>query len=118
MQGLVLIGRRHLRSNNSWMHNLPSLVKGPTRAPAHASARRRERGLTDGARVEVRSRPGAVQAELELSETIARGVVSLPHGFGHAPARATLRVAGALPAPSVNDLTDELKVEPILGTSI
>jgi anaerobic selenocysteine-containing dehydrogenase len=116
---LVLIGRRHLRSNNSWMHNLPSLVKGPERArllmhPLDAAAR----GLAAGARVRVGSRVGAVEVELELSDTVARGVVSLPHGFGHAAAAATLRVAGAQPAPSANALTDELLVEPLVGTSI
>ena len=117
--GLVLVGRRHLRSNNSWMHNLPSLSKGPSRAlllmhPADAG----RRGLGGGEQVRVKSRVGEVTARLAVTEEIMPGVVSLPHGFGHAPAAGTLRVAGALEGPSVNALTDELLVEPIVGASI
>ncbi|HEY8038588.1 MAG TPA: molybdopterin-dependent oxidoreductase [Polyangiaceae bacterium] len=116
---LVLVGRRHLRSNNSWMHNLPSLAKGPDRArllvhPADAA----RLGLTDGARVGVRSRTGAVEVAVEVSDAVMQGVVSLPHGYGHAVARETLRVAGALAGPSANALTDDRLVEPIIGTSI
>jgi anaerobic selenocysteine-containing dehydrogenase len=104
---LVLIGRRHLRSNNSWMHNLRSLTKGPGRAqllmhPLDAEAR----SLAHGARVRVESRAGVVEAELSVSDTVARGVVSLPHGFGQ----------GAIGGANVNALTSE--VEPLLGTSI
>ncbi len=116
---LTLIGRRHLRSNNSWMHNVRSLVKGPDRArlimnPLDAA----ERSLATGARVRVSSRVGAVEVEVELSDEIMRGVVSLPHGFGHQPAKDTLRIAGALPGASANTLTDELFVEPLVGTAI
>jgi anaerobic selenocysteine-containing dehydrogenase len=115
--GLMLIGRRHLRSNNSWMHNLRSLTKGPSRAqlimhPDDAAAR----GLADGVQVRVSSRAGAVEATLQVSDGISRGVVSLPHGFGHAGNGQ--RIAGALAGPSMNDLTDEYLVEPLLGTSI
>jgi anaerobic selenocysteine-containing dehydrogenase len=77
-----------------------------------------ERGLADRARVRVQSRTGTVEADLETTDSMLRGVVSLPHGFGHAAAAHTLRVAGRLPAPNVNTLTDELLVEPVLGTSI
>ncbi|MCB9591441.1 MAG: molybdopterin-dependent oxidoreductase [Sandaracinaceae bacterium] len=117
--GLVLIGRRHLRDNNSWMHNLPALAKGPSRAalfmhPTDAAAR----GLTDGAAVRIESRTGSVDATLRVTDEMRPGVVSLPHGFGHADARDTLRVAGALAGPNANALTDEARVEPVLGTSI
>ena len=117
--GLVLIGRRHLRSNNSWMHNLPSLAKGPDRArllmhPDDAA----RLGLADGARVRVTSRAGEVTARLAITRDVMPGVVSLPHGFGHAGAAGSLRVAGALAGPSANALTDELRVEPLIGTSI
>ncbi len=116
--GLVLIGRRHLRSNNSWMHNLPVLAKGPDRArllvhPDDAASI----GPT-GTEVRVTSRAGSVTATLETSDAMMRGVVSLPHGFGQSAVQGTLRVAGALPGPSANSLTDELVVEPVLGTSI
>ncbi len=116
---LVLIGRRNLRSNNSWMHNLPSLAKGPDRArllmhPADAL----RLGLRAGARVRVRGGAGAVEAALEVSDEVMPGVVSLPHGFGHHAARESLRVAGALAGPNVNEITDEALVEPIVGTAI
>jgi anaerobic selenocysteine-containing dehydrogenase len=117
--GLVLIGRRSLRSNNSWMHNVPSLAKGPDRARLlmHADDAA-ARGLVDGARVRVSSRTGSVTARLAVTEDIMPGVVSLPHGFGHGEAAGTLRVAGALEGPSANALTDAADVEPVLGTSV
>ena len=116
---LVLIGRRHLRSNNSWMHNARSLVKGPDRAqllmhPNDAA----DRQISDGARVRVKSRVGEVAARVAVTDDIMRGVVSLPHGFGHAQVKDTLQVAGAVDAPSVNELTDEALVEPLIGNSI
>jgi anaerobic selenocysteine-containing dehydrogenase len=116
---LCLIGRRHLRSNNSWMHNVRSLVKGPDRAQLFMHPDDAARiGVADGDRVRVKSRVGEVEARLAVTGDIMPGVVSLPHGFGHAPAAATLRVAGALAGPNVNALTDEELVEPLLGTSI
>ncbi len=116
---LSMIGRRHVRSNNSWMHNLPSLVKGPDRATlqmhpqdaAHA-------GLAAGAGVHVQGRAGAVTARLELTYDVMPGVVSLPHGFGHADAADTLRVAGAVPGPNANAVTDEHLLDPITGTAV
>jgi anaerobic selenocysteine-containing dehydrogenase len=117
--GLLLVGRRHLRSNNSWMHNLRSLVKGPDRAQLlmHPDDAAR-RGLAHGARVRVKSRAGEVSATLAVTEDMRPGVVSLPHGYGHAAAAVTLRVAGALAGPNVNVLTDGETVEPLVGASI
>ncbi len=117
--GLVLIGRRNLRSNNSWMHNVPSLAKGPDRArllvhPLDAAERR----LANGALVRVSSRVGEVAAQVEITPDVMRGVVSLPHGFGHAEARETLRVASGVSGPNVNAVTDEQFVEPVVGTSV
>ncbi len=117
--GLLLIGRRHLRSNNSWMHNVRSLTKGPDRAtllmnPADAA----RRGMAAGQTVRVRSRVGEVRARLEPSAEIMAGVVSLPHGFGHAAAKETMAIAGALPGPNVNAITDDELVEPLTGTAI
>lgn len=116
---LVLIGRRHLRSNNSWMHNLPPLVSGSDRTsllmhPEDAAAR----GLVDGNQVRIQSKTGEVTARLEVTSDVRRGVVSLPHGFGHGRARATLRVAGALGGPNANALTDDGVVEPLTGTAV
>ncbi len=117
--GLVLIGRRHLRSNNSWMHNLRALAKGPDRARLlmHPDDAARV-PAADGAEVRVQSRAGSALARITITADIMPGVVSLPHGFGHQAAVGTLRVAGALPGASANALTDELAVEPIIGTSI
>jgi anaerobic selenocysteine-containing dehydrogenase len=117
--GFSMIGRRHLRSNNSWMHNVRSLVKGPDRAtlqmhPADAGAA----GLAGGADVRVKGRGGEVTARLEITADVMRGVVSLPHGFGHAAAAETMRVAGAVPGPNANAVTDEHRLDPITGTAV
>ncbi|HEX9100600.1 MAG TPA: molybdopterin dinucleotide binding domain-containing protein, partial [Polyangia bacterium] len=115
---LLLIGRRQLRSNNSWMHNVQRLVKGPEACtllmhPDDARAR----GLADGDRVEVRSRVGAVAVPLALSADIAVGVVSLPHGWGHGGAGVALRVAQSRAGASINDLTDELRLDALSGNA-
>ncbi len=117
--GLVLIGRRHLRSNNSWMHNIRSLTKGPDRAQLLMCAADAHRhGLEGGAQVRVKSRAGEIVATLAVTDDLMPGVVSLPHGFGHQIAKGTLRVAGALAGANVNAITDDQRVEPIIGTSI
>jgi anaerobic selenocysteine-containing dehydrogenase len=117
--GLVLIGRRHLRSNNSWLHNVRSLAKGPDRAQLMMSPADAGRlGLESGARVRIKSRAGEVTTILSVTDDLMPGVVSLPHGFGHQSAKDTLRTAGALAGPSMNDVTDDERVEPVIGTSI
>ncbi len=115
---LVLIGRRHVRSNNSWMHNCRSLVKGPDRSallmhPSDAE----ERGLATGQSVRVTSRVGSVTVRLERSDTVMPGVVSMPHGFGHGGVKETMKIAGATPGPNVNLLTDEMRLDPLTGTA-
>jgi anaerobic selenocysteine-containing dehydrogenase len=114
--GLVLIGRRHLRSNNSWMHNLAPLVAGQNRCnllvhPDDAAAR----GIADGDRVRLESRVGSIQVEAELSDEVARGVVSLPHGWGHDRAGVALGVASRTRGASLNDVTDETLVDELSG---
>jgi anaerobic selenocysteine-containing dehydrogenase len=94
--GLVLIGRRHIRSNNSWMHNVDTLMKGRSRCtlivhPKDAAAL----GLSDGESVSVASEAGSVEAVAEVSDEIIPGVVSLPHGWGHDRPGTRLRVASA-----------------------
>jgi anaerobic selenocysteine-containing dehydrogenase len=106
-----------MRSNNSWMHNLKPLVKGPSRAqllihPLDAEAR----GITSKSRVRVRSRAGELEAHAQVTVDVRPGVVSMPHGFGHAEGGG-LRLAGGL-GPNVNALTDDQTVEPLLGNSI
>ncbi|MGE5047109.1 MAG: molybdopterin dinucleotide binding domain-containing protein, partial [Deltaproteobacteria bacterium] len=116
--GLVLIGRRALRSNNSWMHNSLRLVKGPPGCvllihPEDAA----ERGLQPGGRARVASRVGSVEVPVGISEDVARGVVSLPHGWGHAREGAALSVAAEHAGASLNDLTDELSVDALCGNA-
>lgn len=117
--GLVLIGRRHVRSNNSWMHNCPSLVKGPDRTallvhPSDAASR----GLSDGGAARVKSRVGEVTVKVKVTDEVMPGVVSLPHGFGQGVTKDTLRVAGAVGAPGMNLLTDDAVVEPLTGSAV
>ena len=104
---LLLIGRRDIRSNNSWMHNAPRLVKGKTRHhllmhPADLAAR----GLADGAAVRVRSGSGELRTEVRATDDIAPGVASLPHGFGHGHPGVRLQRARDVAGASYNDLTD------------
>ena len=116
---LLLIGRRHMRSMNSWLHNAHSLVKGPSRAQLLMHPEDAARlGLTGGMRVRIASRVGAVSARLGLSNEVMRGVVSLPHGFGHNAAADTLHIAGGVEGPNVNALTDDQHVEGLIGTSV
>ena len=117
--GLLLIGRRQLRSNNSWMHNLPALMKGKERCTLHihpddAAAL----GLADGAQALVRSATGAVEAPVETTDAIMPGVVSIPHGWGHGVAGVRLSVASAHPGVNSNVLADESVVEPLSGNAV
>ena len=116
---LSLIGRRDLRSNNSWMHNSARLTRGPEPCtllmhPGDASAR----GLVHGDRVDVRSRAGQVEATLTVTDAMRPGVVSLPHGWGHDRPGTRLGVAAQRPGVSLNDVTDEREVDALCGTAV
>jgi len=115
---LRLIGRRHVRSNNSWMHNSERLVKGK---PRHQLLMHPEdlaaRGIADGARVHLSSRAGTVEVEVRASEEMMRGVVSLPHGYGHHRPGTRLRVAKAHAGASINDVTDEAWLDTLSGNA-
>lgn len=104
---LSLIGRRDIRSNNSWMHNAARLVKGKTRHHLlmHPDDLR-TRGIADGARVRVRSRIGSIETEARGSDAIMPGVACLPHGFGHGRAGLRMARAQAVVGESYNDLSD------------
>jgi anaerobic selenocysteine-containing dehydrogenase len=113
-----LIGRRHLRSNNSWMHNSQRLIKGKPRDqlmmhPDDLAAL----GLTDGALVEVRARTGSVRVAVQSTESVMRGVVSLPHGFGHHRSGARLGIAEQNAGVSYNDLSDAAEVDAVSGNA-
>jgi anaerobic selenocysteine-containing dehydrogenase len=109
---LLLIGRRHQRDNNSWMHNSERLVRG---RPRHHLLMHpddlRSRGLDDGAPVRVTSRIGEVTVEVRATDEMMRGVVSLPHGYGHKAQGARMAVAAGVPGASVNDLTDPERLD-------
>ena len=109
---LVLIGRRHQRDCNSWMHNTTRLTKGRPRHqllmhPDDLAAR----GLADGALVTVTSRVGSVKVEVQATEEMMPGVVSLPHGYGHQRAGVRLGVAEQVAGISINDLTDPERLD-------
>jgi len=117
--GMVLVGRRDLRSNNSWMHNLPMLVRGKQRCTAHVHPDDAERlGLADGEPAQVRSRAGTVVVPVEVTEDVMPGVVSIPHGWGHDLPGVDLGVATEHAGTNSNVLTDELVLEPLSGTAV
>jgi anaerobic selenocysteine-containing dehydrogenase len=117
--GLVLIGRRHLRSNNSWMHNLPGLVRGSNRCTLQVHPDDAARlGLTDAGPAEVVSGSGAVEVEVEITDEVMPGVVSLPHGWGHGRPGTRGSVAAAHAGVSVNALTDPLALDPLSGNAV
>ncbi|GAA3139524.1 anaerobic selenocysteine-containing dehydrogenase [Kribbella aluminosa] len=115
---LLLIGRRHLRNNNSWMHNSARLVKGRPRHQLlmhpHDLA---DRDLADGQLVTITSAAGSISVEVAASNDIMRGVVSLPHGFGHNRDGSRLTVANQVAGQSINDITDSALIDPTSGTA-
>ncbi|MET7772279.1 molybdopterin-dependent oxidoreductase [Nocardia sp. NPDC005366] len=115
---LKLIGRRHLRSNNSWLHNLPSMMKGRDRCTALMhSGDAADRGLDDGAPVTVTSKHGSIVVPLEVSDDIRRGTVAVPHGWGHAEPGVGWSVAAARPGANVNLLHDPAVVDTFSGNA-
>jgi len=115
---LVLIGRRHIRSNNSWMHNFERLVKGKPRCQLLMHPLDLGRyGFAEGQRVRVTSRVGSLDVEVAGTDEVMPGVVSLPHGWGHGRAGTSLAVAQAHAGVSANDLTDDLFVDAVSGNA-
>ncbi|MDR7308835.1 molybdopterin-dependent oxidoreductase [Rhodoferax saidenbachensis] len=116
---LVIIGRRDVRTNNSWMHNLPLLAKGPFRCTAlvHPDDAARH-GLTDGAMATLRNGERSVQAQVHVSDQMMPGVVSLPHGWGHNLAGAQLSVAAERPGANINALLDDQLRDPLSGNAV
>jgi anaerobic selenocysteine-containing dehydrogenase len=117
--GLVLIGRRELRSNNSWMHNVPALVSGRERCVLYVHPEDAARyAVRDGETAVLESRVHRGEVRVAVTDEMRPGVVSLPHGWGHADTAPWQKVAGAHPGVSVNDWVDDAVVEPIIGQSI
>jgi anaerobic selenocysteine-containing dehydrogenase len=115
---LLLIGRRGLRSNNSWGHNTERMVKGPPQCTLKVHPDDAEtRDLRDGDLATITSRTGEVTAPIEVSDELMPGVVSLPHGWGHHRTGTRLRVASAHAGVSMNDVTDEESIDVLSGTA-
>lgn len=116
---LLLIGRRDIRTNNSWMHNVRSLVAGRDRCRllVHPDDARRA-GVGDGDTVLLESRVHSGPVAIQVSDEMRPGVVSLPHGWGHADSAPWQQVASSRPGVSVNDWTDEQLVEAVVGQSV
>lgn len=117
-EGLLLIGRRTLRDNNSWMHNAPGLMKGKNRCtlllnPDDAA----QLSVADGEIVTVKSRTGQVKIPAEISSSMMRGVVSIPHGYGHNRSGSVLSVASDHAGASINDITDEKEIDELTGNA-
>lgn len=115
---LLLIGRRQLRTNNSWLHNSERLVKGKPQCtilmhPTDAAHRQ----LVTGQNVEVRSSVGSIVLPIEVSDEMMPGVVSIPHGWGHDRAGNQIEVAQQHAGASINDLTENQSVDALCGTA-
>ncbi|MCH8543591.1 MAG: molybdopterin oxidoreductase family protein [Alcanivorax sp.] len=114
----LLIGRRHVRSNNSWLHNSHRLVKGKSRCtamihPSHAQAL----GVNEGDLLSITSRVGSIEVAAEITTDIMPGVVSVPHGWGHQRAGIRQQIAAEHPGVSVNDLTDDQRIDMLSGNA-
>ncbi|RLT94405.1 molybdopterin-dependent oxidoreductase [Ketobacter sp.] len=114
----ALIGRRDVRSNNSWMHNSQRLVKGKNRCNAlihHDDAKRL--GVQDGDVIIVSSRVGEIEIPAQLTDAIMPGVLCIPHGWGHNRPGSQLSVAGRNAGVSVNDITDDYSIDAVTGVA-
>jgi anaerobic selenocysteine-containing dehydrogenase len=117
--GLLLIGRRQLRSNNSWMHNLPLLMRGPVRCTLHVHPDDAARlTLVDGGRALVRSRTGSIEVPVEVTDAIMPGVVSIPHGWGHDEPGIAMAVAAEHAGSNSNVLADDQLVDVPSGNAV
>ncbi|MFJ6485079.1 MULTISPECIES: molybdopterin-dependent oxidoreductase [unclassified Streptomyces] len=116
---LVLVGRRHLRSNNSWLHNVPALTGGSNRCTLQVHPQDADRlGLVDGGHAKITADGGSLEVPVEVTDAIRSGVVSLPHGWGHDRAGARLSVAAEAPGANVNQLLDGTRMDRLSGTAV
>ena len=116
---LLLIGRRQLRSANSWLHNVEVLMKGKERCTVQINPDDASRlGVSDGATVAVASATGSVELPAEVTADISRGVVSIPYGWGHGLPGSRTTVASARPGVNSNILTDSGSIDPLSGNAV
>lgn len=115
---LMLVRRGHLRSNNTWLHNLPAMVSGGRRCTVHVHPDDAFRlGLRDGGLAKVIAAVGWVLAAVQVTDEVGVGTVSLPHGWGHDEPQARLRVAAARPGVDYNRLTNDAVLDPVTATA-
>lgn len=118
-QPLVLIGRRHIKTNNSWLHNSPRMVKGNNRCTMQLHPDDGAKyGIENGDEVKVKSRVGELTIEAEITDAIMPGVVSIPHGWGHNKKGIKLSVASQHPGVNTNILTDHMQVDELSGNAV
>lgn len=123
INSLQLIGRRHLKTNNSWMHNSKRMVKGTNNGLLRCTAQLHSQdaakfNLKDKQMINVKSRVGSIEIPLEITDKIMPGVISIPHGWGHNKKGMRLQVAQQHPGVSVNDLTDEMLIDELSGNAV
>ena len=116
--GMLLVGRRDLKSNNSWMHNMKVLTKGSLSCTLHVHPDDADRiGVADGGSVRVTSRVGSVDVPVEVTDAVRPGVVSLPHGWGHNVPGTRMAVAAEKAGVNSNILTDDEVIDPLSGNA-
>lgn len=116
---MVLVGRRELKSNNSWMHNINVLTKGSLSCTAHVHPTDAQRfGIADGATIRITSRVGEIEIPAEVTDAVRQGVVSVPHGWGHGVPGTQMAVAAAKAGVNSNVLTDDKEIDPLSGNAV
>jgi anaerobic selenocysteine-containing dehydrogenase len=116
---MVIVGRRQLHSNNSWMHNLPVLAKSAARCTALVNpVDARRLGLRDGGRARIARNGASLEVQVEVTDEMMPGVVSLPHGWGHSLSGTNLNVAAVHPGANLNALLDENLRDPLSGNAV
>jgi anaerobic selenocysteine-containing dehydrogenase len=116
---LLLTGRRHVRSNNSWMHNVRVLMKGKSRCTMHVNPADATRlGLVDGGTARVSSRSGAIEIAVEVTDAVMAGVVSIPHGFGHGHQGARMGIAADNAGANTNVIVPGDVIDPLSGNGV
>ena len=116
---MLLVGRRDLKSNNSWMHNIKVLTKGSLSCTAHIHPNDAARiGAVTGTALRIASRVGEVQVPAEVTDSVRPGVVSLPHGWGHSVPGTKMAVASEKAGVNSNILTDDQVLDPLSGNAV
>ncbi len=114
----ALIGRRHLRNNNSWMHNSKLLMKGKNRCTVLMSSKDAiNLSISDNQKIKITSNVGSIELPVEISDEMKEGVLSIPHGFGHNRLGTKIKLAEKNSGESINDLTDDLKIDQLTGNA-